>query len=130
MELPEIIEDFHEWADYSGTSDAMLTDPWNVLRFRGRLLDEELSETLTAIQNRDPEELVDGLVDIMVVAGATLAALGVNVDKAWKEVHKANMAKQPGVKPGRDSDGAPDMMKPDDWVSPNHNGNHGVLNEQ
>jgi hypothetical protein len=40
------------------------------------------------------------------------------------------MAKQPGVKPERPNPlGLPDLMKPEGWVNPSHNGNHGNLTD-
>ena len=76
----------------------------------------------------DAEEVVDGLIDLCVVAIGTLDALGVDPYKAWDEVHKANMAKEVGVKPTRPNPlGLPDLVKPEDWVGPSHKGNHGSL---
>ena len=40
------------------------------------------------------------------------------------------MAKQVGVKPGRPNPlGLPDLMKPEDWKAPSHEGNHGKLHD-
>ena len=101
------------------------------LRFRLDFLHEELRETEVASAEGlpiDAEEVVDGLIDLCVVAIGTLDALGVDSYKAWDEVHKANMTKQVGVKPTRPNPlGLPDLIKPDDWVGPSHKGNHGSL---
>ena len=71
------------------------------LKFRIDFLKEELSETSFAFSAKDPEEIVDGLIDLCVVAIGTLDAFGVDAYKAWDSVHEANMAKEPGIKPSR-----------------------------
>ena len=74
--------------------------------------------------------LVDGLIDLIVVAIGTLDILGVDTDKAWDEVHGANMSKEPGIKESRPNPlGLPDMIKKPDWKGPNHEGNTGRLDE-
>lgn len=101
------------------------------LRFRLDFLHEELGETEKAAQSGiplDPEEVVDGLIDLCVVAIGTLDALGVDPHEAWDEVHKANMTKEVGVKPSRPNPlGLPDLIKPEGWVGPSHDGNYGYL---
>ena len=78
--------------------------------------------------NKDPEEIVDGLIDMCVFAIGTLDVFGVDATAAWQKVYNANMAKSVGVKEGRPNPfGLPDLMKPDGWVAPSHEGNHGDL---
>jgi len=99
------------------------------LEFRIDFLQEELSETEAALVNMDAEEIVDGLIDLCVVAIGTLDAFGVDPYKAWDEVLKANLAKEVGVKPSRPNPlGLPDLIKPEDWEGPDHSNNHGKLN--
>ena len=98
------------------------------LDFRVKFLEEELGETRKAVAENDPEEIVDGLIDLCVVAIGTLDAYGVDPYKAWDAVLQANMAKEPGVKEGRPNPlGLPDLMKPEGWTAPSHEGNHGIL---
>jgi|TARA_B110000908_G_scaffold15924_1_gene18029 hypothetical protein len=101
------------------------------LRFRLDFLHEELGETEKASETGiplDSEEVVDGLIDLCVVALGTLDALGVDPYRAWDEVHKANMSKEVGVKEGRDNPlGLPDLVKPNGWIAPDHSDNHGDL---
>lgn len=99
------------------------------LNFRMDFINEEYKETLKAIyHDQDPEEVVDGLIDIIVVALGTLDAFGINSHKAWDEVHNANMAKKVGVKPERPNPlGLPDLIKPLEWKAPSHDGNHGYF---
>lgn len=99
------------------------------LEFRIDFLQEELSETEAALVGMDAEEIVDGLIDLCVVAIGTLDAFGVDAHKAWDEILKANLAKEPGVKPERPNPlGLPDLIKPEGWEGPDHSDNHGKLN--
>jgi hypothetical protein len=101
------------------------------LRFRVDFLREELNETEEAMESGKPidcEEVVDGLIDLCVVAIGTLDAFGVDPYKAWNQVHAANMSKEVGIKEGRSNPlGLPDLCKPSGWEAPNHSGNHGLL---
>ena len=100
------------------------------LEFRVDFLEEELGETSAALVNADAEEIVDGLIDLCVVAIGTLDAFGVDPYKAWDEVLKANMQKSVGKKSTRPNPlGVPDLVKPEDWEAPSHKGNHGKFND-
>jgi hypothetical protein len=100
------------------------------LKFRIDFLQEELDETKKAYETMDGEEIVDGLIDLCVVAIGTLDAFGVDAYKAWDEVLKANMSKNVGVKEGRPNPlGLPDLMKPEGWTAPSHEGNHGIFDD-
>ena len=99
------------------------------LEFRIDFLREELDETDAALVSMDAEEIVDGLIDLCVVAIGTLDAFGVDPYKAWDEILRANLSKEVGVKPERPNPmGLPDLIKPDDWEGPDHSDNHGKLN--
>lgn len=96
------------------------------LEFRANFLQEELDELKSNMQN--PEEVVDALIDLCVVAIGTLDTYGIDAHRAWDEVLKANMSKQVGIKEGRPNPlGLPDLMKPEGWEPPNHSSNHGRL---
>ena len=98
------------------------------IEFRFDFLKEEMDETREAIIYEDSEELVDGLIDLCVVAIGTLDAMGVSAHKAWNEVYKANMKKEVGVKESRPNPlGIPDLIKPEGWITPSHEGNHGMI---
>lgn len=98
------------------------------LEFRIKFLQEELSETAKAVNEKDPEEIVDGLIDLCVVAIGTLDAFGIDAYKAWDEIHNANMSKESGVKESRPNPlGLPDLIKPEGWKGPDHGGNYGYL---
>jgi len=126
------VKDINEMQAKYKTHDWMQTADINqlkaFLRFRVDFLEEELTETRNAQKVIDSEEIVDGLVDLCVVAIGTLDAFGVDPYKAWDAVLEANMAKSPGVKEGRPNPlGLPDLMKPEGWTAPSHEGNHGIL---
>jgi predicted HAD superfamily Cof-like phosphohydrolase len=99
------------------------------LVFRMELLQEEFEETTQAVIDRNAEEVVDGLIDLIVIAIGTLELAGVNTHKAWNEVMRANFEKQRGIKPGRENSGGFDVIKPEGWKGPNHENNHGKLEE-
>ena len=65
------------------------------------MIQEEVDETNAAIKDGNAEEIVDGLIDMCVVAIGTLDAMGVDAHRAWNEVLTANMAKEVGVKESR-----------------------------
>ena len=115
----------HDWFQKNrGDKDLMQ----KYLMFRMLMIGEEYQETLSAINNSDAEEVVDGLIDMCVFAIGTLDVMGVDANEAWNKVYNANMAKSPGVKPGRPNRfGLPDLLKPSGWTPPAHEGNHGDL---
>ena len=113
----------HEWVSTAS--------PYNLKKFidfRLDFIEEEFEETQDAHFKEDAEEIVDGLIDLCVVAIGTLDALGVDPYKAWDNVLAANMAKEVGIKPERPNPlGLPDLIKPADWKTPSHADNHGVI---
>lgn len=101
---------------------------YEMLKFRFRFLQEELDEMGRSIDTRDPEGVVDALVDLCVVAIGTLNLYGVNEHEAWNRVHAANMSKKTGVKASRPNPlGLPDLIKPEGWCGPTHEDNHGLV---
>lgn len=110
-----------------GMFDEQMT--YDKLKFRASLLLEEVNELIEAIEKRDPEEIVDALIDAEVIATGTIALLQVDGKKAWAEVYKANSMKKRGVKKGREGSGGFDLYKNPSWVPPNHSDNYGILPE-
>ena len=65
----------HDWFQKNrGNKELMQT----YLRFRLNMVEEELNETRDAIDSKDPEEIVDGLIDLCVFAIGTLDVFGVD----------------------------------------------------
>ena len=116
----------HEWIENNKDNTELMAQ---FLEFRLNFLQEELNETRAAATvDKDPEEIVDGLIDLCVIAIGTLDAFNVAAHDAWKEVLKANMSKEVGVKETRPNPlGLPDLIKPEGWEGPSHRGNHGYL---
>lgn len=116
----------HEWfAKHKDDKELMA----KYLRFRLKMCMEEMNETIdAALFDKNPEEIVDGLIDLCVFAIGTLDVFGVDANTAWNNVYEANMNKKVGVKPGRPNPfGLPDLLKPAGWTAPSHEGNHGDL---
>jgi len=133
--MSEFVKDIRNMHKQFGVHQ-WLRDPKNkdklrdFMVFRLDFLEEEFEETQKAFFSNDKEGVVDGLIDLIVVAIGTLDILGVDTDKAWDEVHGANMSKEPGIKESRPNPlGLPDMIKKPDWKGPNHEGNTGRLDE-
>lgn len=100
------------------------------LDFRIAFLEEELAETKKAVREKNAEEIVDGLIDLCVVAIGTLDSMGVDCHEAWTQVLRANLAKEVGIKPERPNPlGLPDLIKPQGWKAPSHAKNHGLLSK-
>ena len=110
------------------------------LEFRMSLLLEEFQESMAAYMQHNAEELVDGHIDLIVIALGNLYLAGIDVNQAWSEVFEKNMQKIRGVKPGRDNSNGFDVRKPTQkdvdegltdkvWESPNHSNNVGILKE-
>lgn len=98
--------------------------------FRIKMMQEELDETKAAFKNKNQEEVVDGIIDLCVFAIGTLEVFGVDANKAWDQVYKANMSKEVGIKEGRPNPlGLPDLVKPEGWEGPTHKGNHGNITD-
>ena len=100
------------------------------MQFRINMMQEELDETKAAFNDRNAEEMVDGIIDLCVFAIGTLEVFGVDANKAWDQVYKANMSKEVGIKEGRPNPlGLPDLVKPEGWTGPEHKGNHGNITD-
>ena len=128
--MTDWVKDIHEMHQKYGVHEAVDAMDNETLRkyltFRINFLQEELDELKDNQDN--PEEIVDALIDLCVVAIGTLDAFNVNGHAAWNEVHRANMQKKVGVKETRPNPlGLPDLVKPEDWVGPDHSNNHGFL---
>lgn len=109
----------------STLTDAQLRD---YLKFRLDMVQEEVNEAHDAFNAKDADGVVDALIDAIVFAIGTLDAFNVDAYEAWARVHAANMAKEPGVKPGRPNPyGFPDLIKPEGWTAPSHEDNVGLI---
>lgn len=95
------------------------------LEFRANFLQEELNELKTAT---NPDDVVDALIDLCVVAIGTLDLFKVDSHESWNRVWLSNLAKEVGVKASRPNKlGLPDLIKPEGWKAPTHADNVGLL---
>lgn len=134
---PDIVNDIvtmHQKFKVNGWVDnRVYNKEWKLLedflRFRLNMLEEEFNETFDATYRaKNAEEVVDGLIDMIVIAVGTLDAFGIDIKEAWDEVHRANISKEVGIKPQRPNPlGLPDLIKPEDWKGPNHSINTGFI---
>lgn len=126
---PNDIHHMHEHFGHLKTvSHFDLAKMEKLLGFRIRFLKEEMNEMCEAVEDEDAEKFVDSIIDLCVVAIGTLDMFGVDVQKAWDEVHRANMQKQAGENPNRENGiGLPDLYKPEGWTPPCHKDNVGRL---
>ena len=120
----------NKWVQAEKQSDVEIKRSNQFMDFRINMMQEELDETRNAFINKDPEEIVDGIIDLCVFAIGTLEVFGVDANKAWDEVYKANMNKEVGIKEGRPNPlGLPDLVKPKGWKGPSHEDNHGNISD-
>ena len=63
------------------------------MKLRFDLIKEELNELDHAIKTKNLREIADALTDILYVTYGAGCAYGIDLDKCFKEVQKANMSK-------------------------------------
>ena len=120
----------NKWMQAEQQSDVEFKRLNKFMQFRLDMMQEELDETKKAFKEKDAPEMVDGMIDLCVFAIGTLEVFGVDANKAWDEVYKANMSKEVGIKEGRPNPlGLPDLVKPDDWQGPVHEDNCGNISD-
>lgn len=61
-----------------------------LVNLRVKLIDEEFSELLEAIENHDFVEVIDALTDLLYVAYGACASFGINANSAYKVYDKVN----------------------------------------
>ena len=62
-------------------------------RLRYELIKEELNELEEAMKTKNLKEVADALTDILYVTYGAGCAYGIDLDKCFKEVQRANMSK-------------------------------------
>ena len=88
------------------------------MQLRLNLIREELSELEQAMKNKNLKEVADALSDILYVTYGAGYAYGINLDKCFKEVQRANMSKLGTVgKPIYNDKGK--VMKGPNYTEPN-----------
>ena len=88
------------------------------MQLRFDLIKEELNELEQAMKTSNLKEVADALTDILYVTYGAGYAYGINLDKCFKEVQRANMSKLgKNGKPIYDQKGK--VMKGPDYLEPN-----------
>lgn len=108
------IVDFHIGVD--GSIPVIPSIPRrDILAIRRTLIREEYEEVMTAFDQLEDEEglvgLAHELADLLYVVYGTYAAMGIDADLVYAEIHEANMRKLGGP---RRADGK--LLKPADWL--------------
>lgn len=88
---------------------------------KGSHKSEQLVKLREEIQELEEAENIidqaDALVDLIYFALGTLHQMGVDSQRVWDEVQRANMSKKKGVtKRGTEND----AYKPEEWKAPDH----------
>ncbi len=63
------------------------------MKLRFDLIQEELNELKDAMETKNLKEIADALTDILYVTYGAGCAYGIDLDKCFKEVQRANMSK-------------------------------------
>jgi len=88
------------------------------IKLRFDLIQEELDEFEEAVKKKDLKEVADALTDILYVTYGAGCAFGIDLDKCFKEVQRANMSKLGGDgKPIYNDKGK--VMKGPNYLAPN-----------
>ena len=64
-----------------------------IVKLRYDLIAEELEEFKVALKDKNIKEVADALTDILYVTYGAGCAYGIDLDKCFKEVQRANMSK-------------------------------------
>jgi len=117
------MSNFEDVKKFMGTFDQIVrTKPQfpddKTMQLRFDLIKEELNELEHAMKTKNLKEVADALTDILYVTYGASCAYGINLDKCFKEVQRANMSKL-------DSNGKPiynekgKVMKGPNYLEPN-----------
>ena len=90
----------------------------DTMQLRYDLIKEELNELEQAMKAKDLKEVADALTDILYVTYGAGYAYGIDLDKCFKEVQRANMSKLgKDGKPIYNAKGK--VMKGSNYIEPN-----------
>lgn len=116
----EMVQEFHDTYGLPVHAEPNLTCE-QTKQLRINLLQEELNELKEALENNDPLETLDALIDLQYVLDGAFLSFGMQAVKqiAFDEVHRSNMSKlgEDGKPIRRPEDGkvmkGPNYFKPD-----------------
>ena len=111
------VRKMHDKFDFPRSDVPRLLADHHDLTDRGKMIQEELDEFALAAVSDDLPGMADALIDLVYFAKGTAVMLGLPWGHLWSDVHKCNMAKEPGEKEGREGI-KHDLIKPEGWVPP------------
>jgi predicted HAD superfamily Cof-like phosphohydrolase len=80
-------------AEFHGHPNSILDDRTNGIPLRRTLIEEEAAELLEAIDEGDVEHIAREMADVLYVVWGTALVYGIDLDAAFREVHRAAMDK-------------------------------------
>ena len=107
------VKEFHEKFGFTSEPRPKIASDLT-RKFRQMLIQEEVRETMEALNNGDMVEIADGIADSIYVLLGTAVSYGIDLQPIWDEVQRSNMAKVEGAERG---DGTK-PRKPSDWCAP------------
>jgi predicted HAD superfamily Cof-like phosphohydrolase len=111
------IDQFHKRFGYHQCKTPSIPqEKTDLVNFRIKFIEEELSELKVAIGDNNVENALDALVDLTYVILGTAWLFNLPFDAAWSEVHKANMKK---IRARSERSEFYDCVKPVGWTPPN-----------
>lgn len=117
MNHSDLLKEFHsKYGHFIG--EVHQTVPMNVRKLRKDLIQEEIRETIDAIDENNLIEIADGICDSMYVLVGTAISYGFPIERLFLEVHRSNMTKtaikaENGEKYGTKTPKGPDFIPPD-----------------
>ena len=88
----EKIKEFHKaFKRFSGVTPELPNK--KLIKLRIKIMKEEMKELIEAIKENNLPNIAKELSDVLVVVYGTADSYGINADKAFDLVHKANMSK-------------------------------------
>ena len=105
-------------AQYPVPSELLRELPANWAPSLQAMINEELDETLLAAETNDMVEVADGLADLLYFIVGQAVRVGIDIDAVFDEVHRSNMTKKSGPKPGRPVALPYDCYKDADYSAP------------
>lgn len=94
IDYVNMLKEFHQkFGHHIQTIPTATTVPVNVFVLRRKLMEEELKETIDAMEQQDIVQIADGLADLLYVVFGTAMTYGIPIDAVFAEVHRSNMTK-------------------------------------
>ncbi len=118
----EDVAAFHAKFGLEYTGPSRLLDD-ETAAFRVKFLEEELTEYINAVADKDIVGAADALVDLVYVAMGTSLLHGFPWQPLWEEVQRANLSKVRASHKSESKRGSSlDVVKPEGWKAPDIEG--------